>query len=290
MVAALRRQPEESRLHEHERRQCDANHLGEEMTKWTSISHREVRARGSYQAPRDVTGPVSSKRLSPPDYGLWLCDAQLDDRTTITWSGEHSDDTIYVLDGELHVGGRLCPSGGAVIVESGATTTAVAVGATRIAHFGSHEPHPPVGGRLGPPHPDGHGVHVVGPGGMFVSGEREGVHAVWFADGTCDTCRAQLLEVTAPPNEEPRGKAHSHSQDEIIYLLDGSFSMGAHSFEPFTALSIPGDVRYALVGGAAGHRFVNFRRDVSEQSYAGGIGPLLETAIARGGHATADLR
>ncbi|HRE00277.1 MAG TPA: hypothetical protein PLV68_03200, partial [Ilumatobacteraceae bacterium] len=140
------------------------------------------------------------------------------------------------------------------------------------------------------PLPDGHGVHVVGPGGMFQSGEREGVHAVWYADSTCPTCRCQLLEVTAPPDHGGRGKAHSHSEDEIIYLLDGGVSLGAYTLGADTSLCIPGDIRYALAGAASGHRFLNFRRDVSEQIYDRAAPPLLETGLARGGRATGDVR
>lgn len=260
------------------------------MAKWTNVSHWDARETSTYQAPREVTGAVTSKRLSPEGYGLWLCDAQLGDGATIAWSGDHSDDALHVMAGELDVGGRRCPSGGAVIVESGAVATAVAVGPTRVLRVGSSDPKPSEWGPLGPPAFDRRAVHVVGPGGMFATGEPERVHAVWFSEGTCDTCRAQLFEVTAPPDDEPWGKAHSHSQDEIIYLLDGSVSMGAYAIEPFTALPIRADVRYALVGGAEGHRFINFRRGVSVQTHAYDPEPLVETAFARGGRATADVR
>ncbi|MEO6124690.1 MAG: hypothetical protein ABIR32_13375 [Ilumatobacteraceae bacterium] len=66
--------------------------------------------------------------------------------------------------------------------------------------------------------------------------------------------------------------------------------MGSYRLEPFTALCVPGDVRYALVGGPEGHRFLNFRRDVSEQIYERDSAPLLETGLARGGCATTDIR
>lgn len=261
------------------------------MAKWTTIARRDVTPSDTYQAPRTATGGVHSVKLTPTGYPLWLCDAELDDGATISWAGRHSDDVLYVMDGELDVGGgRSCPTGGAVVVESDVSATVTARGATRLAHFGSVDPEPPTSGPLGGPVADGHDVRVYGPGGSYVSGEQENVHAVWFSDGTIDTCRAQFFEVTAPPRTDDEDKPHSHSADEIIYLLDGSVSMGAYSIEPYTAISIPADVRYALRGGAAGHRFLNFRRDVSEQIYALGSEPLLETALARGGRATGDVR
>lgn len=255
-----------------------------------------VRARGdspaidTYQAPRSATGVVSSVAMAPPGFSLWVCDSELADGAAITWEGVHGDDGLYVSSGSLELDGKICPAGGALIVESNVETIARAVGPTRVVHFGSADPAPPSNGISGTPCPDGHGAHVIGPQGMFQSGRLEGVHAVWFADGTCATCRVQLFTVTGPPNTSKRGKGHTHSEDEIIYVIDGLVSMGAHTYGRDTALCIPGNVRYALVGGPDGHTFLNFRRDVSEQVYVRGSAPILETALARGGVATNDIR
>lgn len=260
------------------------------MAKLSIIAKAGVPQCDSYQAPRKVTKTLSSSNVGPEEYSLWVCDSELDDGATIEWDSNHGDDAVYVLSGELVVDGRRCPTGGSVIVESGVAATAAAVGTTRVVHFGCTDPAPPTAGLFGAPRADGHGVHVVGPEGMFQSGQREGVRAIWYADGTCETCRAQLLEVISPPSEDTKGKAHSHSEDEIIYLLEGTITMGAYKLEPFTALCVPGDARYALVGGPHGHRFLNFRRDVSEQIYERHSAPLLETGLSRGGHATNDVR
>ena len=66
--------------------------------------------------------------------------------------------------------------------------------------------------------------------------------------------------------------------------------MGAYELGKGSALCVPGNVRYSLVGGAEGHRFINFRRDVSEQIYERKSEPLLETGLARGGRLINDLR
>ncbi|MDW3215573.1 MAG: hypothetical protein R8G01_16355 [Ilumatobacteraceae bacterium] len=258
------------------------------MTKWTSIAASDVPAAPEYPVERAVSGLVEARLLSPPGYSLWLCLAEFEAGGSIEWTTPHSDDALYVLDGIVEVDDRQVGSGGAVIVEHGAAARLTVVERAKLAHFGSHTDGPALGGPLGDPGEPMNSVHVIGPEGTHVSGARENVHAVWFADGTCDHCRAQLLQVTAPPSDESRGKAHHHSQDEIILLLEGELSMGSHHFGPMSALSIPGDVRYALVGGQDGHRFVNFRRDVSWQVYARDSEPLLETALARGGRPTAD--
>jgi uncharacterized cupin superfamily protein len=85
------------------------------------------------------------------------------------------------------------------------------------------------------------------------------------------------------------GGGHSHSEDEIIYVLSGEVRMGSHHYGPGSALSIPADVRYALANGEHGHVFLNYRSGVSEQVYARGDEPLLETALARGGRVVDDV-
>jgi len=243
------------------------------MAKWTSISRDDV--------------PGTARRLSPPEFPLWLVESELEDGATLRWDSNDTDEAVYVMSGELDIDSARCPAGGAVIVERGAAAIATANGPTTVAHFGSKVDAPSPPGPLGPPGAGG-GVHVVGPAGRFESGARENVRAIWFADGTCDNCRVQLFTVETPATDDRRGRAHSHSQDEIIYLLDGGVSMGAHTFGPGTAVSIPADVRYALNAHDRGHRFLNFRRDVSWQIYDLGSDPILETAAARGGRLTED--
>lgn len=259
------------------------------MSKLSIISKRDVIPSTTYQGPRTVSGVISSHRLTPEGYALWMCESDLADGAEIFWDEEHGEDIIYVIEGEVEIENRVCPTDGAVVVEGGVKTILKSIGRSRVVHFGSRSNDEP-SGIFGSPERLGRGVHVVGPGGTIQSGEAEGVHAVWYADSTCRTCRCQLLQVTAPPRENDKGKPHSHSEDEIIYLLEGRISMGAYELEKGSALCVPGNVRYSLVGGAEGHRFINFRRDVSEQIYERNSEPLLETGLARGGRLINDLR
>jgi hypothetical protein len=184
------------------------------------------------------------------------------------------------------VDGRTCPTGGAVIIEAEAEAEVCAVGSTRVAHFGTREFTSPTGGPLGAADPAPRGVHVVGPRGRWTSGRREGVRATWFADSTCPTCRAALFLVEADEGHD--GPPHSHSEDEVIYLLDGGLRMGARRIGPRTSLCIPGRLRYAFRAPGVGHRFLNFRADASYQTGVGGE-PVLETPMARGGEYIGDL-
>jgi mannose-6-phosphate isomerase-like protein (cupin superfamily) len=251
------------------------------MTRFTTTHLDEIEGRPHYQAPRDASGVTWSKALNPPGYSLWLCYSALEDGATLSWVPPHGDDGIYVLDGALDVEGRRAPAGGAVIVESKAVATVRAVGVTRILHAGTASDEPPADGVFGPVREDGHGVHVIGPAGRFVSGRREGVNVIWFADSTCETCRLSMFVVDC--REEKKGPPHHHSQDEIIYILDGSITMGRAVYGRGSSLCIPAGTRYGFQGGVEGHRFFNFRADVSHQVNDRSQPGLLETAMARGG-------
>jgi hypothetical protein len=252
--------------------------------KIRTSAHDEVEPSRDYQAPRRATGVLASRRLSPDDAPLWICVSTLDAGGTIVWDDRHGDDGVYVLDGALAVGDARCDAGGAVIVESHVATTARALRPTRVVHVGAAAAGLPSGGVLGAPEAEAHGVHVVGPRGRFVSGDPRAVHAVWFADGTCPTCRIQLFTVHAGAGVSGGG-GHSHSEDEIIYLLDGSIRLGAHRYGVGASLCIPANVRYAVTNGPEGHVFLNYRAGVSEQVYERNSAARLETALARGGHA-----
>jgi mannose-6-phosphate isomerase-like protein (cupin superfamily) len=170
--------------------------------------------------------------------------------------------------------------------------TVRAVEASQVVHCGSRDPAVPSDGLFGPPAAEGHGVHVVGPDGWFVSGATDGVHAVWYADATCPTCRIALFTVYNDKPGPNGGLAHIHTTDEIIYVLDGSMRFGSYELMPGTSICIPANVRYAQWAGPNGCRFLNFRRDTSEQYYfEKGKEPvaLPEGGLSRGGRETGDV-
>lgn len=239
----------------------------------------------------EVAGLTSVRRLSPDDYDLWLCVLELQDGAALPFPDQHGDEGLYVLQGELKVGGTTCPPGGAVIVESDVAVTVDVRGRSRVVHVGSRDPRPPQGGALGPAATTDHGVHVVGPRGWFLSGSGDRTVARWFADSTCPTCRIALFDVTS--QETPgRSRAHTHSADEIIYVLEGNMRLGRRLLGPGTSLCIGGGTRYAQSAGPGGCTFLNYRRDTSEQQYFGPGEPdhlLPETAIGRGGRVVGDV-
>ena len=259
------------------------------MAKFTIVDEADMAPAEAYPAPfASVHGTVSARRISPDAHSTWLIVADLGDGAAISWPGCHGDEGVYVVSGALDIDSRVCPADGCIIVESNVVTRAVALGATRVVHVGPYDPAPPTDGLYGPPSDRDHGVHVIGAGGWFASGSRERVVARWFADSTCATCRISFFHV-ARADALVRDLPHTHTQDEIIYVLEGSVIIGRHEYGPGHALCIPANVRYSVTTGPGGMAFVNYRRDVSTQAYGQAKAPELEGGLARGGTAVCDF-
>jgi hypothetical protein len=182
-----------------------------------------------------------------------------------------------------------CPADGAVIVESGVRCTARAIGVTTVIHCGARDAEPPSDGLSDAPDATGHGVHVVGERGWFASGDRERVAVRWFADSTCPTCRIALFHVLRAEGGV-RDRSHTHTQDELIYVVGGSVVVGGLEHGPGTCLAVPALTRYSLTSGDDGFAILNYRRDVSVQAYRPGEPEELEGALARGGVVVNDFR
>ena len=237
------------------------------MAKFAAISLDEVPAESTYAIARDVSGVAWSKRVSPDDYALWLVVSELRDGAVMHWGTDHGDEAVCVLEGELDFDGRRCPAGGALVVEAGVECVATAVGSTRVAHYGPTDPTPPADGLLGPARDHDHGVHVVGDGGWFRAGN-DTYSQTWWADSSCPTCRICVFRIEhpdGPDNDVP----HHHTQDEIIFVLEGELRMGSYRCPAGTAISIPAHMRYSLRSDGKAFKFLNYRRDASRFAMAG---------------------
>lgn len=242
---------------------------------------------GGYEAPFCRTaGQARGALLGLGSFPLWALRGRLGVGARVRWGDDHGDEAIYVLKGGLGVDDRTCPEGGVLIVESGARAEVIASSETQIVHFGPHDPAGPRGGLLGPPEPVGHSVHVIGPGAMYSSREPDRDTRL-FADSTCDRCRLFLL-LTGREGEFASSR-HSHSADEVIYVLRGELRFGSHSAGPGQAVAIAGGVRYSFRSGPSGFSFLNYRADASEQTVVGRP-PLLEGGLACGLALIGDVR
>jgi quercetin dioxygenase-like cupin family protein len=195
------------------------------------------------------------------EFSLWVRREQLAAGEELFHGDVHGDEAAYVRAGSIRYEGREVEAGGVVVIEAGvvATLTAGDDGAT-IVHFGPVDPQQPVDGAYGAPSAGPRGVHLIGPRGLLAI-EEPGRSTRFFADSACDTCRITLFSTAR--DDLYRSASHSHSEDEILYVLDGEIRVGGAVLEPDMGAAIPGNEVYGFRSGDRGFRFLNYRRDVS---------------------------
>lgn len=235
---------------------------------------------GGYAAPRcAVRGPARSVRFHPEGYSLWQVSGELEPGTELEWRSEHGDEALYIRTGELEVDGNRVQEGGMVIVESGVPAVVRAVVKTSVLHQGPMEPKVPIDGPLGPPASANRGVHVFGPTDSQRVENPSG-HAEFFADSTCPTCRISCFIpyfVADGRGSKPFvAPSHSHSEDEIIHILDGEMRIGRHLLTAGMSVAIPGGRRYGFRVSKR-CRFLNYRRDAATATFAPGSPATLES-------------
>lgn len=230
-------------------------------------------------------GGMQSRMMSPREFALWLVTARLDDGAEFEWSTAHGDEIVYVKSGELVVGDRVCPPDGSVLVEAGVPVVARARGATEIVHFGPWDPAPPTAGPLGAASTEGRSTLVIGAKGMYLKDE-PGRLSKFYADSSQPASRLTLLYTAREDGYV--SSSHSHSEDEIIYLLVGSIQVGRDTLGPGDCVGIAGDRRYGF-RSSAGFGFLNYRRDASLMTINPKDTPFLEGGQPHAFEATMDF-
>ncbi len=168
------------------------------------------------------------------------------------------DTVVYVRTGGIGCGVCLLPAGSSLIAERGALVTIQAgVEGAEVLVF--------AGTRAG--RGEGGHVHLLPldrvPACERMSEQSDTGGAI-HADSDCPTCEVWLHEnhfsgIEAPAPEEAARGVHSHSEDEIIVVLEGSMRLGSRLVGPGTALAIAADTLYSFTPGPDGLSFVNFR-------------------------------
>ncbi|MDE0580909.1 MAG: hypothetical protein F4124_07035 [Acidimicrobiia bacterium] len=238
------------------------------------IHAAEVEATTRYPATTvEVSGGLTARPVSPDGASLWLIAADLDAGTELRWGTEHGDEAVYVRSGSLAVDRRVCPADGAMVVEAGVATSAIAESDTSILHMGPADSAPPTGGLRGPAESENRSVRVVGPGGVWATVD-DSQRTRFFSDASAPTNRLWLLASDRPQYFE--SSAHSHSQDELIHVLRGEIRVGRRVVGAGDTLWVAADRRYKLYSGDDGVHFVNYRRDASVMTSPNYDGPLLE--------------
>ena len=174
------------------------------------------------------------------------------------------DCAAYVWQGDVLAGGVALAMGSSAIVEQGGELelTGGAAGA-QVLLFSGAEASGAGGATVG----GGGHVHLLPsadvprmapePGASGVSG---GLHA----DSACPTCAVWLHENHFPGSlelteEQAARGVHSHTEDEIIFVIGGEIRLGSKLYGPGTALAIAADTLYGFTAGPDGLSFVNFR-------------------------------
>ena len=238
---------------------------------------------GPYGAPHCAArGDVHGALFHPDAFSLWRVDGQLGRDAVLEWDGRHGDEAVFVVSGAIDCEGRRVGEGSTLIVEAGVSTTVHSAGPTRVVHFGPMALEAPVGGLLGAPAGDGRSVHIVRPehaSSIHFSGG-DGATSVYFCDGTCPTCRITLFLYDGSVFADGySGASHSHSQDEIIHVLDGELHFGPAIVTTGASIAVPRDVRYSFRTSGP-FRYLDYRADVSTAVVAPGSDPVLETVAS----------
>ena len=270
---------------------CDGRPPGGAMAKQQRTTEADAPKAADYPATGRTYGLVTARRLSPDGFSIWLYVSELGDGSALEWGTDHGDEAVYVVSGALGVEASTidafqgtddetqddverdaaCPAGGALIVESGVAGRVVASGFTKLAHFGSSSP---------PAERRGTALHVIGPRGRYESPPDKPFFR-FFADSTCSSCDAFLLF-----SQRDHGWSvtpHSHSADELIYVLSGGVRTGSQVHNAGTCLAFAANVKYALAAEADGFETINFRARRSELKFVDGDGSIEETAANVGG-------
>jgi quercetin dioxygenase-like cupin family protein len=236
---------------------------------------------GPYGAPTcTVRGDGHGQLFHPNDYSLWRVVGEFESGAELEWSTEHGDEALYVLQGALEIGNTSAEQGTTVIIEAGVPVTIGIQRHTSVVHFGPISAEPPSGGILGAPTTEGRTVHIVTTeqARRLESPKRVGGGTI-FSDGTCLSCRIALSLIDG---ETPGGyseQSHSHSEDELIHVLEGVVHVGRLVLEPGMSIAIPKNVRYGFRTEGS-YRFLNYRRDVASYVGSPGSEPMVETVSA----------
>lgn len=171
------------------------------------------------------------------------------------------DCAAYVWQGDVLAAGVALASGSSAIVERGGglALTGGEAGAL-VLLFSAAAPSDAAGGHV-------HLLPAADVPRMAAEAGASGVSGGLHADSACETCTVWLHENHFPAGldmsqEQAERGIHSHTEDEIIFVIGGEIRLGTRIYGPGTALAIAADTLYGFTAGPAGLSFVNFRADM----------------------------
>lgn len=160
----------------------------------------------------------------------------------------------YVRSGAVTVFGQLVGAGGSIVVEHGAAADLLASGPSELFCFAIGDANAQAVTR-----PGGR-VHVLPPAQVPRCVDFDGAGqygGALYADAACPTCEIWLHETIVHAGVEV--ELHSHSEDEIILVIEGEIILGQRAFGPGTAVAVARKTLYGFHAGREGLAFLNFR-------------------------------
>jgi len=196
-----------------------------------------------------MTGGVLSRPvIHGPDRPLSAWQHTLNKDQEIHWQKPSMGHVIYVMSGSIDVSGSSIDKDGVLIVEHGGETSLRArVDGTTLLHF--HQ-------ASGTPARAGGHTHICAKSNAAYYHHPHADGFV-YADSSCPTCELWMHKNEFKPGETV-GR-HSHTEDEIIFVVNGTMKVGRRNLPQGTALAIDADTVYTFTAGGDGLEFVNFR-------------------------------
>ena len=203
-------------------------------------------------------GPVQTKSVvTESGRPLILWQHVLQPHGEIRWNKPDVSHLVYVKDGVADATGQQLAKDGMLLVAHGAETM-LRAGDKPLTLLHFHQP-----ADVADPKRTGGCVHVVNKKQAQrytyddPEGETKHTEGVVFANASCPSCGVWFHESVFPGGVTVA--RHSHTEDEIIYVLDGCLKLGRQDLTAGGALAVDANTMYTFKTGADGLRFVNFR-------------------------------
>jgi len=169
--------------------------------------------------------------------------------TRLEWTRPERCRTLFVQTGALMINGQKFGPDSVIVVESDGHCMAEAGPDGAAFHEFLHH-------RERSPHRGGK-VHAIAGGESPVT-RHDGIDSALPADSTCPGCGVWLQD-TFFHVEGRLVDLHSHTEDEVIFVLEGELLAGPRKLGPGSALSVAKNIVYSFTVGKGGLRFINYR-------------------------------
>lgn len=226
---------------------------------------------------KDQSAILEARRYFAKDTSIQLDYFRLQPGGALDFRGDPGDCLIYVWRGSVDAGGRRHDARSSMIAEydTSLQVTAGEQGA-EILVFATCQ-------REANSRSGGH-VHLLPsehvPNTHLMGGDKN-IYGALHADSQCPTCSLWLHEndfiLPLQQNEEMYEDGpvlHSHSEDEVIFVREGSIGLGNRTYGPGTAIFIAADTVYRFSVPQEGLSILNFRG--TPPTYTSTTTPLVE--------------